>query len=157
MLGLSIFSFFSSGFVFLLFSRFFLTIPITHQNIIDWMTPLKTLVFAGVFIIPFYFIGKIFTRLFARNRNQIGRLYGVDLIGAAFGCLSVPIAFHFLDLPYIISFCLLIISLMTAYLRGKNILLSFLVLLTINIAMLQGIIFLESNYDIGNAVYRLVH
>jgi hypothetical protein len=157
LLGLSIFSFISFGFVFLLFSRFFLTIPITHQNIIDWMTPIKTAVFSGVFTLPFYFIGKIFTILFTKNRNAIGRLYGVDLIGAAIGCLSVPIAFHFLDLPYIISFCLLIISILAAYVRGKNIILSILVLLIINIAMLQAIIFLESNYDMGNTVYRLAN
>ena len=74
--GLLFVSFFSFILVFFLFSRFTSFLPITHHNIIDWIDPVKTTIFSGLFIFPFYFIGKIFTILFTLNRGVIGRLYG---------------------------------------------------------------------------------
>lgn len=148
-------SFISFVLVFLLFSRFFSFLPITHQNRVDWVAPLKTAIFAGLFIFPFYYIGKIFTILFTRNRNTIGRLYGVDLIGASLGCLFTPLFFHFFDLPYLIAFCLLTISLLSLYLGRRYTVRALFKLFALNCAALAAIIFFESNYDLGKTVNRI--
>jgi len=153
--GLVLVSFLSFVLVFLLFSRFTSLLPITHQNIIDWIDPIKTAIFSGLFIFPFYFIGKVFTILFTRNRDAIGRLYGIDLVGAALGCFITPIFFHFLDLPHLISFSLITITLITLYV-GKNYSpQSVLKFLTVNVIVLGTIIYLEGNYDLGKTISRL--
>lgn len=153
--GLVLVSFLSFVLVFLLFSRFTSILPITHRNIIAWIDPIKTAIFSGLFIFPFYFIGKIFTILFTRNRHFIGRLYGVDLTGAAIGCFITPIFFHFLDLPHLISFSLLTISLFTLYVGQKYTIRLVVKFLVLNVAVLGIIIYLEGNYDLGKTINRL--
>jgi len=153
--GLLFVSFLSFVLVFFLFSRFISFLPITHQNIIDWIDPVKTAIFSGLFIFPFYFIGKVFTVLFTRNRDVIGRLYGVDLTGAALGCFITPIFFHFLDLPHLISFSLITITLVTLY-AGKGCSpRSVAAVLVLNVIVLGTIVYLEGNYDLGKTISRL--
>lgn len=153
--GLVLVSFISFVLVFLLFSRFIAILPITNQNMIEWINVAKTGIFSALFIFPFYFIGKIFTILFTRNRDFIGRLYGIDLTGAALGCFFAPIFFHFFDLPHLISFSLLTISFFTLYVRRKYTISTVLKFLALNGAVLAAIIFFEGNYDLGKTITRL--
>ncbi|MDP8224762.1 MAG: hypothetical protein P9L99_15490 [Candidatus Lernaella stagnicola] len=138
-------SFFTYAISFLLFSQLF---PITHVH--DPSSPLligKTAAFVLVFLPPFYFAGKILTALYARFRHAIGRLYGMDLIGASLGCFATPVLFHFIDLPYIIFICLLAMTAVAAISLGRARLKLIIPFVALSFVMLPVLVFLEGRYD----------
>ena len=152
--GLNISSFSAFILIFFLFSRHFPFIGIQHLYQIDFMTTVKTFVFAIAFITTFYFIGKSFTIIFTQNKNIIGRIYGADLFGAAVGCCLAPLLFHFVDLPYILMLCFLLVSFYTLYYLKKLNLKNILINAGINLIVLFIMLFLESNYDMSKTVYH---
>ncbi len=142
-LTISSFVTFAAGF--LLFSQFF---PITHiHNPAGPLLVGKTIAFVLVFLPPFYFVGKILTTLYARYRRMIGRLYGMDLIGASLGCFATPILFHFIDLPYIIFLCLLAMTGVAAISLGRKKLKVVIPFVGLAALMLPILSALEASYD----------
>jgi hypothetical protein len=142
-------SFGSFAFVFLLFSRF---MAISHPFAIDWLTTLKTALFALGFLPPFYFIGKTLTALFYWNRERIGKLYAADLFGASLAAFATPMMFHFLDLPYLIFTCLLGMTAVFLLFLPRRRLQFFAAFCAIDLAMLGALVFLEGAYDLSAAV-----
>jgi len=59
----------------------------------------KSAFFAVVFLVPFYFFGRVLTVCYHLNRDRIGTIYGADLFGASLACLLTPILFHVFNLP----------------------------------------------------------
>ncbi len=49
--------------------------------------------------VPFFFSGVIVSLALTRSPYPIGRVYGVDLVGAAFGCLGVLVLLNLTDGP----------------------------------------------------------
>jgi hypothetical protein len=49
--------------------------------------------------IPFFFSGVVVSLALTRSPFPIGRVYGVDLLGAALGCLGVILILNFTDAP----------------------------------------------------------
>jgi hypothetical protein len=73
---------------------------------------LKSVIFIAVLTIPFYVFGRILTLCFHLQQAEIGKLYGLDFMGAALACLLTPILFHLVDLPAVIVTLLAAISLL---------------------------------------------
>ncbi|HPQ71701.1 MAG TPA: hypothetical protein PKW95_21430 [bacterium] len=147
---LTIFSFIAFAVVFLIFSQLF---HITHRSRPSSTEMiLKTLAFVVAFLPPFYFVGKILTALYALNRKIIGKIYSLDLFGAALACFVTPLLFHFIDLPYLIFICLLAIITVTTLSFGKpnwKVVAAFVV---VNLLVLPTLIFLEGRYDLRKTV-----
>lgn len=59
----------------------------------------KSAFFAAVFLVPFYFFGRVLTVCYHLNRDRIGTIYGADLFGASLACLLTPLLFHVFNLP----------------------------------------------------------
>jgi hypothetical protein len=139
----------SFNLVFLLFSRF---LPITAPLTINWLSTLKTVLFVLIFLAPFYFIGRILTVLFYRNRRQIGRLYAADLFGASLAAFATPVLFHFLDLPYLVFVCLLGMSvvLILQFRAHRRALLAMCA--AVNLFVLVALVVLEGNYEFSTAL-----
>ncbi len=57
------------------------------------------LVLALCLSVPFFFSGVIVSLALTRSPYPIGRVYGVDLVGAAFGCLGVLVLLNLTDGP----------------------------------------------------------
>lgn len=136
--------------VFLLFSQYF---NIVHRTTNNTSTLIfRTMVFVLVFIPPFYLIGKILTALYANYRQMIGRIYGMDLIGASAACCVTPVLFHFIDLPYLIFFSLLAMTGVTAISYGIKRLKIVIPFVLMTIVALPVIISLEGKYDLSAAI-----
>jgi hypothetical protein len=133
---------------FLVFSQFF---PITHiSEAATAQQVVKTAIFVLVFLPPFYFVGKILTTLYAVHRAVIGRLYGLDLIGAALGCFVTPVLLHYVDLPYLIFIVLLGMTAVTAVWLGRGrpkVVAAFVVAA---FAFLPLLVWLEGGYDMSH-------
>jgi len=152
---LTIFSFTAFAVVFLIFSQLF---HITHRSrpsSIEMI--LKTLAFVVAFLPPFYFVGKILTVLYALNRKIIGKIYSLDLFGAALACFVTPLLFHFIDLPYLIFICLLAIVAVTTLSFGKPNWKVAAAFIGVNLLVLPTLVHLESNYDLRKTVSHHKH
>lgn len=64
-----------------------------------------------VAIVPFYFAGIVITILLTKTSLPIGKIYGMDLIGASFGCIIVLVGLEIFDAPSFIIFVAAISSL----------------------------------------------
>ena len=62
----------------------------------------QMLIYAAIFLPPYFLFGMLLSSIFSLRPDRIGRLYFYDLAGAALGCLTVPILFTFTDLPVVI-------------------------------------------------------
>jgi hypothetical protein len=100
--------------IYLLFTQYLPVIAAAscpdHLNALFW----KTLIFAIVFMIPFYVFGRILTVCYFLCRDQIGLIYSADFFGAALGCFVTPILFHFVSLPEITTLFLGVLGLVVA-------------------------------------------
>jgi len=65
----------------------------------------------GAILLPFIFSGICVTLALTRFLDQISRLYAVDLIGAATGCLLVLLALSWTDGPTAVFLCAILASL----------------------------------------------
>jgi hypothetical protein len=72
----------------------------------------KTALFVVFLVVPFYVFGRILTLCFHLNQEDIGRIYGLDFLGAALACFVTPLLFHWVNLPAVIVALLAAISLM---------------------------------------------
>ena len=61
--------------------------------------------------VPFFVTGIIFSTVFARNTEQIGRLYAADLAGGSIACLLLVPALDFLGAPTTVIFAALVMLL----------------------------------------------
>lgn len=98
--------------IYLLFTSLFSVVAADADNQYIAYLLIKTLIFAVIFIIPFYFFGRILTVCYHLNRDKIGRIYSADFFGAALGCFLTPMLFHFISLPEVISVLMGVIFLM---------------------------------------------
>lgn len=153
-IGLVLASFSAFILVFFIFSRFVPILNIQHRNEINLITNLKTVVFGGIFVLVFYFIGKILTILFTRNKDIIGKLYSTDLIGASLGCFAAPVLFHFIDLGHIILILFLLVSFYMIYYLNKVTFLNIAGVIMVNVLVFLSITLFESNYDMAKTIFR---
>ncbi len=65
----------------------------TATNVITWIE------LALCLSVPFFFSGVVVSLALTRSPYPIGRVYGVDLFGAATGCLGVILLLNFTDGP----------------------------------------------------------
>ncbi len=63
------------------------------------------LIVTGACSAPFYFAGMAISAILTKQNLPIGKLYAVDLIGAALGCLFVLVGLEFFDAPSLILLC----------------------------------------------------
>ena len=54
---------------------------------------------AIIMALPFFFSGVVVSLALTRSPYPVGRVYGVDLVGAAFGCLGVLLVLSIVDGP----------------------------------------------------------
>ncbi|MCC6157054.1 MAG: hypothetical protein IT350_03315 [Deltaproteobacteria bacterium] len=129
--------------------------PITYRgNLASATQVAKTLIFVGVFLPPFFFVGKILTTLYARNRAIIGRLYGIDLAGAAAACFVTPLAIHVIDLPHIIAAGLFALTALVAIAtRGARVR-TVVALVAASALVWPSLVWLEGRYDLTRAIGR---
>ncbi len=127
--------------------------PITYRgNLASATQVAKTLIFVGMFLPPFFFVGKILTTLYARNRAIIGRLYGIDLAGAAAACFVTPLAIHVIDLPHIIAAGLFALTALVAIAtRGARVR-TIAALLLASALVWPSLVWLEGRYDLTRAI-----
>jgi spermidine synthase len=94
--------------VFVLFfaiaNTYFTEIHTAMQN--PYRNSMRLLVFAVLFLPPYFVFGTLLTSYFSIGAEQIGRLYFFDLVGAAAGCFVTPMLFTYTDLPPVIVFLL---------------------------------------------------
>lgn len=127
--------------------------PITYRgNLASATQVAKTLVFVGVFLPPFFFVGKILTTLYARNRAIIGRLYGIDLAGAAAACFVTPLAIHVIDLPHIVAAGLFALTALVAIATRGARTRTVAALLAASAIIWPSLVWLESRYDLTRAI-----
>jgi len=62
----------------------------------------RLIVYAALFLPPYFLFGGLLSTLFTLGADRIGRLYFCDLSGASLGCLAVPLLFTYTDLPVVI-------------------------------------------------------
>ena len=92
-------SFLTLTVVFLIFSRY-LTVTGAYSVMAQLPHSLnKSLFFVAVFIVPFYFFGRVLTVCYHLNRDRIGAIYSADFFGASLACFLTPVLFHMLNLP----------------------------------------------------------
>lgn len=71
-------------------------VPVTVQSVM-WIVVWAEV--AVVMAVPFFFSGVVVTLALTRSPFPIGRVYGVDLLGAAVGCLGVLFLLNNTDAP----------------------------------------------------------
>jgi hypothetical protein len=79
-----------------------LHIPVSLE--LTWMNLLKL---SGIYVasaVPFFFIGLMFSVVFAREARTIARLYGADLLGGAAACLAIVPLLNWIGGPNTILF-----------------------------------------------------
>lgn len=81
-------------------------IPIRMERTV--MPALSLLVITALCTAPFYFSGLALSVILTKYDIPIGRLYAVDLIGAALGCLFVLGGLEFVSAPTLVLICALI-------------------------------------------------
>ncbi len=122
---------------------------------------LQIIAIGMVFIGPFVFIkvfadiGVCVTLLLTRFPSYTNRLYAVDLMSAAFGCIAVVLALHFLD-P--ISIIFLISSIMAIYackLVKDNSMHPGKFLICATIALCALFLVQATSYTMGNPIFGL--
>lgn len=62
----------------------------------------KTVALTTACLPAFALVGVILSTAFAAGKEQLGRLYAVDLAGSALACLAIPAALVVLDLRYVL-------------------------------------------------------
>lgn len=75
-------------------------------QIIDWADPVRAILncliwaaLLGCIALPFFYSGIVVSLALTRSPFPIGRVYGVDLAGAAVGCLGVLLVLNLTDGP----------------------------------------------------------
>lgn len=81
-------------------------IPIRMERTL--MPALSLLLITALLTAPFYFSGLALSVILTKYDLPIGRLYAVDLIGAALGCLFVLGGLEFVSAPTLVLICALI-------------------------------------------------
>ena len=74
----------------------------------------RLIVYAALFLPPYFLFGALLSTMFSIDAAHIGRLYFCDLAGAALGCLAVPLLFTYTDLPAVIMTLLFVSLLLVA-------------------------------------------
>lgn len=69
------------------------------------MTVASFIIATAASFVPFFFSGIAISAVLTRSRLPIGRIYGVDLVGAAMGCLLVLGALELIDAPSLVLLC----------------------------------------------------
>jgi hypothetical protein len=77
----------------------------TRGGDITVMTAVTFLIATAAAFVPFFFSGIAISAVLTRSRLPIGRIYGVDLIGAALGCLLVLGGLELIDAPSLVLLC----------------------------------------------------
>ena len=81
------------------------TVALSLTTIISWALLL------AVMAVPYVFSGVVVSLALTRSPFPTGQVYGVDLIGAALGCIAVLFILNFLDGPTTIVVCGLVSAL----------------------------------------------
>jgi hypothetical protein len=92
--------------------------------------------------VPFFFAGVVVCLALTRSYYSIGRVYAVDLVGAAAGCIGAVALMRVIDAPsavLVIAGVVFISAALFAYSAGLNGLLRKCALLAIGIGLLAGI------------------
>jgi len=76
---------------------FQLLLPIIHTSILKAAITLPAV--AGITAIGYYYAGKIVALCLTRSGLPAGKVYGADLLGAAFGCLATLLLMKIFDAP----------------------------------------------------------
>jgi len=71
-------------------------VPVTVQSV-TWVAVWAEV--AVVMAVPFFFSGVVVTLALTRSPFPIGRVYGIDMLGAAVGCLGVLFLLNNTDAP----------------------------------------------------------
>ena len=96
--------------------------------------------------VPFVFSGIFICLALTRFRSQVGRLYAVDLAGAATGCLCVIAALHWLDGIAAVVACAALAALASVpLLRGKRQMVASLVTATLAGTAIWSAVYLARN------------
>jgi hypothetical protein len=69
------------------------------------MTVATFLIATAAAFVPFFFSGIAISAVLTRSRLPVGRIYGVDLVGAAMGCLLVLGGLELIDAPSLVLLC----------------------------------------------------
>lgn len=83
-----------------------LFIPIIYSSALGTLLTLPVLSLFTV--LPFYYAGIVLTLALTRSPYPVSKTYGIDLIGAAAGCLCVLLLMRFMDAPSAILFLVLL-------------------------------------------------
>ncbi|HLF56700.1 MAG TPA: hypothetical protein VI942_07640 [Thermoanaerobaculia bacterium] len=71
---------------------YLLALRVPHRSTLDAVAIWSLTATSAVCAVPFFFSGVVVTLALTRTTLPVGRLYGIDLAGAALGCLaSIPI------------------------------------------------------------------
>src|ERR1700741_1505882 len=114
-----------------------LDVPVSLE--LSWNNLLKLTVLYLAAAVPFLLTGVLFSVVFARETLTITRLYGADLLGCAFACLSVVPLLNWIGGPNVILFAATVMALagmVWANSRGiKNVALTIAAVLVLLIAV----------------------
>lgn len=80
----------------------------------------KSVVFVVIFILPFYWFGRVLTACYHINRDRIGVIYSADFFGASLGCFLTPILFRYLNLPGVLGLFVVGLSLLAVRFSGLS-------------------------------------
>src|ERR1700741_448070 len=86
-----------------------LDVPVSLE--LSWNNLLKLTVLYLAAAVPFLLTGVLFSVVFARETLTITRLYGADLLGCAFACLSVVPLLNWIGGPNVILFAATVMAL----------------------------------------------
>jgi hypothetical protein len=78
-------------------NAFFPVIHVSREN--PYGDAARLLAYAGIFLPPYAMFGALLALYFGRGASRIGRLYFLDLAGAASGCLLAPLVLTWAGLP----------------------------------------------------------
>jgi len=78
-------------------NAFFSAIHVSLEN--PYGDAARLLVYSGLFLPAYALLGALLALYFERGAENIGRLYGFDLAGAALGCLLAPLVLTWAGLP----------------------------------------------------------
>jgi spermidine synthase len=83
--------------LFAVFDLFFFRVHVALADVV--VDSGRLLVYSAVLLPPFAAFGALFAGLFARDPDDLGRMYAADLGGAAVGCVVAPILLTYAGLP----------------------------------------------------------
>jgi uncharacterized membrane protein YhaH (DUF805 family) len=82
--------------------------PVIHVSLENpYGDAARLLVYSGLFLPSYALVGALLSLYFAEGAQSIGRLYFLDLVGAATGCVLAPVVLTFAGLPAAIMTVLL--------------------------------------------------